>query len=139
MRQITSGGGSDSSSVNCAAPLSGLPLGMRNSNRRRSANSDSERLVVVQLIPAETAVDEKHAPIRVSGGARRGANRIRGFADQQRFVTRHQVAGRQAARQRGRQLFGAQAQAKSREQDPRARPAYSRCMRETSASTVSIS
>ena len=41
IKHSTSGGGCVAISSNCAAPLSGLPLGIRSSNSRRSANKDS--------------------------------------------------------------------------------------------------
>src|SRR5579863_4485441 len=43
-KHTTSGGGRSARSTNCCAPLSGLPLGIRSSKRRRSANNDSDWL-----------------------------------------------------------------------------------------------
>jgi hypothetical protein len=60
-----------------------------------------------QLIPGETAIDEKHRAIRISRRPRGGANGVRGLADQQRLVARNQVYARQIPSQRCSELIGA--------------------------------
>jgi len=78
-------------SIRTAAPLSGLPLGMRNSTgavrRTRTATA-----WLPQAIPCKRALDDKHAAIRVPGAASCGPYGVGGLADQQRFVARHQVS-----------------------------------------------
>ena len=62
---------------------------------------------MTQFVPAKTTIDEEHLPIGVTGGASRGADGIRGFADEQRLIAGHQVKPGQASGQCRRQLFSA--------------------------------
>jgi len=52
--------------------LSGLPLGMRSSKRRRSANNDSDCVAWRKSSQNKRAIDEKHAAVRIARAAGRG-------------------------------------------------------------------
>jgi hypothetical protein len=65
---------------------------------------------VPQLIPGETAIDEKHRAIRISRRPRRGTNGVRSLADQQRLIAGNEVNARQIPSQRCGKLIGAYTQ-----------------------------
>ena len=137
----TSGGGCGASSSNSAAPLSGLPLGMRSSNKRRSANSDSDCARMPQFVPGKAALDEKDACDRRSPRARAAARMASAASPTSNGSSpRHQIDRRQSPGERRRQLLGVQTQSVLPQALERARAAsYSRPIRSTRSATDSTS
>ena len=87
-----SGEGCSASSTIASAPCSpGAAFAMRISTILRSANSDIERLPAINAVPVEAALDDVQLALDEPLLARRGANGIRGFVDEQRLVSGHEV------------------------------------------------
>ena len=105
-RHSTSGGGCCASASSSARALVGLAA--RHAQFEQAALGEQRQRLrrVAQLVPIEAALDEEHRAIGVAGGARRGPDRIRRLADQQRLIARHQIgAGSSRALERGGQLI----------------------------------
>jgi hypothetical protein len=55
---------------------------------------------MAHLIPGESALDEKHRPVRITLCSCRGTNHVRTLADRQRLIARNEIDVMEAALER---------------------------------------